>query len=140
LVRVASVLLLFYVDACASTAPPRGAEAAPPAASNTAHVVNATIITNGCQSLGSTGARLAERAMYDLVEGCRSIPGGSARFYATLEPGGRIEIAAGHGQPELIPVCVVKHSLVHNVPLRRPCGLTVRLEETAIPMASPSTP
>src|SRR5258708_260458 len=68
-------------------------------AARSAKVVNATIVANGCQNLGAASARLAERAMYDLVEGCTSVPGGTAGFHATLRPGGRIEIAAGPGQP-----------------------------------------
>ena len=97
-----------------------------------AKIVNATIVTNGCQSLGVASARLAERAMYDLVEACASIPGGTTRFHATLQPGGRIEIVAGPGQPEVIPICVVKHSLLHKVRLSQPCGLDVKLEETTL--------
>lgn len=105
------------------------------AAKRDATIVNATVVTNGCQSLGAESARLAERAMYDLVEACSSVPGGVAQFHATLQPGGRIEITAGSGQPQLIPICVVKHSLLHKVRLVGPCGLDVRLEETSVTMA-----
>jgi hypothetical protein len=94
--------------------------------------VNATIVANGCQNLGAASGRLAERAMYELVEGCTSVPGGTARFHATLQPGGRIAIAAGPGQPEVIPICVLKHSLLHKVPLTGPCGLDVKLDETSV--------
>ncbi len=139
--RYAPVILLLLAGACASRSSSPGAEApSPSGGSGSAEVVNATIVANGCQSLGKTNARLAERAMYDLVEGCRSIPGGSAQFYATLQPGGHIEIASGHGQPDVIPVCVVKHSLVHAVPLKKPCGLFVRLQETSIPLARDAGP
>jgi hypothetical protein len=100
-----------------------------------AKIVNATIVTNGCQNLGAESARLAERAMYDLIEACSSVPGGVARFHATLQPGGHIEITAGPGQPQVIPICVVKHSLLHKVRLVGPCGLDVRLEETSVTMA-----
>jgi hypothetical protein len=93
-------------------------------------------VTNDCQSLGPEAARRAERAMYDLVEGCTSIPGAVTQFQATLEPGGRIEITPGRGQPEVIPVCVLKHALVHEVPLRRPCGLRVRLEQSTVAISS----
>ncbi len=100
--------------------------------SRAATIVNATIVANGCKNLGTASARLAERAMNDLVEGCTSIPGGTARFHATLEPGGRIQIVAGPGQPEVIPICVLKHSLLHKVHLGEPCGLDVKLEETTM--------
>jgi hypothetical protein len=72
--------------------------------------------------------------MYDLVEGCTSVPGGTVRFHATLRQDGRVEIAAGPGQPELIPTCVLKHSLVHKVRLSGPCGLDVKLDEANVPV------
>jgi hypothetical protein len=119
------------VTSCGPSEPARSARDATPG-SRSAKIVNATIVTNGCQTLGTASARLAERAMYDLVEGCTSIPGGTARFHATLEPGGRIEIVNGPGQPEVIPICVIKHSLLHKVRLSEPCGLDVKLEETTM--------
>ncbi len=98
----------------------------------TARVVNATVLANRCQSLGRAKAKLAERAMYDLVEGCTTVPGGAAQFSATLEPGGRIVIAAVPGRPDVVPICVLKHALTHRVPLSSPCELDVRLEQTAV--------
>jgi hypothetical protein len=98
-------------------------------------VVNATILTNGCQELGRANAKLAENAMYQLVEGCSSVPGGSAQFRATLDPGGRIEIAASPGQPDVVPICVLKHSLQHKVALARPCRLDVKIAQTSVPVA-----
>jgi hypothetical protein len=96
--------------------------------------VNATILANGCQDFGRTNAQLAESAMYQLVEGCSSVPGGRSRFQATLQPGGRIEIAAGPGQPQVVPICILKHSLVHRVALAKACRLDVRIEETSVPV------
>jgi hypothetical protein len=133
----ACLIALVAISACHAPEPARSTSA--PDATRAAKVVNATIVTNGCQNLGPAGARLAERAMYDLVEGCASVPGGAARFHATLRPGGRIEIVAGPGQPEVIPICVLKHSLVHNVRLSSPCGLDVKLEETSVPVAKDRT-
>jgi hypothetical protein len=103
-----------------------------------AQVVNASIVANGCQTLGAHVAQMAERAMDELVEGCASVPGSMARFHATLLPGGRIEIAVGPGQPEMIPTCIVKHSLIHRVPLSKPCGLDVKLEEKSVPVGGTS--
>jgi hypothetical protein len=99
-------------------------------------MVNATILANGCQHLGRDNARLAERAMYQLVEGCTSVPGGSAEFEATLEPGGRIEIATMPGQPDVVPICVLKHSLQHKVTLTKPCRLEVKIAQTSVPIGS----
>jgi hypothetical protein len=94
--------------------------------------VNATVLANGCQSLGKPNAQLAERAMYDLVEGCTSVPGRTARFVATLEPGGRISISAAPGSAQVVPICVLKHVLAHKVALSKPCMLDVKLEQSAV--------
>jgi len=99
-------------------------------------VVNATILANGCEKqLGHTNGKLAEKAMSELVEGCSSVPGGSAQFGATLQPGGRIEIAAAPGQPDVVPICILKHRLTHKVPLAKPCRLDVKIEQTSVPVS-----
>ncbi len=95
-------------------------------------MVNATILTNGCKVAGAASARLAEKAMNQLTEGCSSVPGGKAEFEATLQPGGRIAISAVPGQPDVVPICVLKHSLQHSVPLTQPCHLDVKLEQISI--------
>jgi hypothetical protein len=128
---------------CAS--PPEGPANAPNAQNaaapgRAAQVVNATILTNGCQSLGATNAKLAEKAMYQLVEGCSSVPGGVAQFEATLQPGGRIDIAVASGQPDVVPTCILKHSLQHHVPLAKPCPLEVRIEQTSVTMPGDAGP
>jgi hypothetical protein len=99
-------------------------------------MVNATILANGCHDLGHENARLAERAMYELVEGCSSVPGGSAQFEATLEPGGRIDIAGTPGQPDVVPICILKHSLQHKVALTKPCRLDVKITQTSVPVGA----
>jgi hypothetical protein len=119
--------------ACAARSTPQPVAHPPP---STAQVVNATILANGCQSLGQPNAQLAERAMYDLVEGCTSVPGGDARFEATLEPGGRVVISAAPGHADVVPICVLKHALVHRVALSKPCQLDVRLEQTEVGLRS----
>jgi hypothetical protein len=119
--------------ACAARSTSQSATHPPP---STAQVVNATILANGCQSLGQPNAQLAERAMYDLVEGCTSVPGGDARFEATLEPGGRVVISAAPGHADVVPICVLKHALVHRVALSKPCQLDVRLEQTEVGLRS----
>lgn len=111
---------------------PAPSAAPAPTPSPAAQVVNATILTNGCQALGASNARLAERAMYQLIEGCASVPGGKAQFEATLQPGGRVAISAVPGQPDVIPICVLKHALQHGVPLTQPCRLDVKLEQTSV--------
>jgi len=129
---------LALVTGCASSAPPGSVAPAPPEPS--AQLVNAVVLTNGCQSMGRQSALLAESAMNALVDGCASVPGGSMQFHATLQPGGRIEISAAPGQPEVVPICILKHALVHRVPLRKPCPLDVKIEQTSVPMNAPSSP
>jgi hypothetical protein len=134
-VRTSAVVLSvgLAVAACGPKAPPAGAPAPePPPASRDAQVVNGTILTNGCRDLGPSAAHLAEGAMYQLIEGCAAVPGGKAQFGATLQPGGRIEIAGVAGQPDVVPICVLKHSLRHNVPLTKPCRLDVKIEQTSV--------
>lgn len=110
--------------ACAS----KPAHAPPPQA----RAVSAIVLMNRCADLGAGNAKLAEGAMYQLVEGCTSIAGGTAHFAATLHPGGRIELAPVAGQPETIPICVLKHALTHKVALQKPCTLDVKLEESTL--------
>jgi hypothetical protein len=131
--RVAAAIAITCACACA----PQGPTASPGAEAprgRAAQIVNATILTNDCQKLGTSSAQQAERAMYDLVEDCRSVPGGSAHFAATLQPGGRIEITSVPGYADVVPICVLKHSLLHKVPLAKPCRLDVKIEETRVTM------
>jgi hypothetical protein len=132
---LASLFLAAPLTGCAAhaTAPHEPAAGPKP----TAQVVNATVLANECRSLGPPNAQLAERAMYDLVEGCTSVPGGTAQFVATLEPGGRIAISAAPGRPDVVPICVLKHVLVHKVALSKPCQLDVKLEQTAVAVGPP---
>jgi hypothetical protein len=123
--------------ASAPTAAPEGspvASTSSPAAPGqpAAQMVNAMIVANGCKVAGAANARLAEKAMNQLTEGCDSVPGGKAEFQATLQPGGRIAISAVPGQPDVVPICVLKHSLQHSVPLTQPCQLDVKLEQLSI--------
>jgi hypothetical protein len=130
--------------ACGPKEPPASAPTAAtdtPAASasssaapgqSAAQLVNAMIVANGCKVAGAANARLAEKAMNQLTEGCTSVPGGKAEFQATLQPGGRIAINAVPGQPDVVPICVLKHSLQHSVPLTQPCQLDVKLEQMSV--------
>jgi predicted small lipoprotein YifL len=135
---VRSLILTTVVAAlaCGPKGPVESAPAPPstPPAERAAQVVNATILVNGCQDFGRANAKLAEKAMYELVEGCSSVPSGIAQFGATLLPSGRIEITTAPGQPDLIPICILKHPLVHKVPLSRPCRLDVKIEQTSVPV------
>jgi hypothetical protein len=135
--RVAFASLALVVG-CASSSPAGSVPSAPSGPS--AQLVSALVLTNGCQSMGRQSALLAESAMTALVEGCASVPGGSMQFHATLQPGGRIEISAAPGQPEVVPICILKHALVHRVPLTKPCPLDVKIEQKSVPMSAPPSP
>ncbi len=136
---LASIALLAASAACASGPPPASPEPPPPTTAEpsggqSAQVVNATILTDECKGLGKANAMLAESAMYHLVEACTSVPGGSAQFEATLQPGGKIDIAGVPGQPAVVPICILKHSLQHKVPLKTPCRLDVKIEQSSVAM------
>jgi hypothetical protein len=125
--RVPLPLLLSSLVACASS--PSSPTAPPP---RPAQVINATILVNGCTDLGQKNAKLAESAMNQLVEGCTSVPGGSTQFMATLQPGGRIDIQPVEGKPDVVPICILKHALVHKVQLVKPCNLDVKIEQGTV--------
>jgi hypothetical protein len=122
------------VVAC-SAAPPAPAQQAEPT-SPPVQAVSTVIVANGCANLGHANARVAESAMYKLVEGCSSVPGGSIRFSATLLTTGLIEIKPGEGQPDVLPLCVLKHDLRHKVALTKACVLDIRLEEKTMHTAA----
>jgi len=126
---VALVAVPLVAIACGSKPAPDAAT--PPSSARTANVVSATVVANECGAVNKAYAKLAEDAMHKLVEGCTSVPGGSHRFVATLQPGGRIEIAQS-GDAEVVPICVLKNELRHKVPLAKPCTLEVRLDEGAV--------
>ena len=133
--RAAAVVLpLFMAAACAPRSAAPAAPAPPPPPPRTVQSVTSTVLTNGCEALGMANAKLAEAAMYQLVEGCSSVPGGTAQFSATLLPGGRIEIASVAGQPDVVPTCILKHSLLHRVALAKPCRLEFKIEEKSLPV------
>ena len=136
----AALFCLALLAGCASSPPPESTPPATPAAPTgpSAQLVNALVLTNGCQDLGRQSAMQAEAAMNALVEGCATVPGGSMQFHATLQPGGRIEISAAAGQPEVVPICILKHALVHKVPLTKPCPLDVKIEQTSVPVNAPA--
>ena len=109
--------------ACASPSPP------PP---KMAHAVSAIVLVNHCASLGAADAKLAEKAMNQLVEGCGSFAGGTARFTATLLPGGAIQFESRADASAAIPVCALSHPLTHGVHLKKSCSLDVALEESSM--------
>jgi hypothetical protein len=132
---ILALILGWMVVACRPTEPAERAQRVPgPPAPRAVQLIHATILANGCQELGRAEAKRAEAAMYKLVEGCSSVPGGGAQFAATLLPSGRIQIAAAPGQPDVVPICILKHSLLHNVPLAKPCRLDVKIEEISVPV------
>lgn len=121
--------------ACGATRPaePQTAVAAPPP-TQTAEpvpvaVVDATILFTDCPAVSDMNAKLAERTMRRLVEGCDAVPSGKAQFVATLVPGGRIEISAAPGADQTVPICVLKHQLQHQVKVKQACKIQIQMEQ-----------
>ncbi len=120
-----------WLDAPATPA----AHAPAPAVTRTAATVSAIVLVNRCTSLGAANAKLAEKAMNQLVDGCGSFTGHDVRFTATLLPGGAIQFEP-RGDAESIPICVLSHPLTHAVHLTRSCALDVELEASALALPS----
>ncbi len=99
-----------------------------------ASMVNATSIVSACPDAAKMNARAAQEAIRKLVGPCAKVPGGKAAFSATLVPGGRIELASPSGDAAegVVPTCVLKNRLVHNVLLKQPCTFRVELEERKV--------
>lgn len=87
---------------------------------------------NGCSHLGPANAKLAEKAMNQLVDGCERFAGPTVEFVARLLPGGAIEFVARPGQTQSIPICVLQHPLKHGVKLSSACTLDVKLEGASL--------
>ncbi len=97
-------------------------------------VVEGSIVFTKCPDSKHLGAGRAEATINKLVDGCTSVPGGSARFMATLKPGGTIEIAAPSGSKDegVVPICVLKNRLRHHLWLRHACTMAVQIEEQRV--------
>jgi hypothetical protein len=112
---------------CAKTRPP---EAVTPNQAPTVAQIVTSFVVQKCPDAPKMNAQKAETALRQMLSSCDSVPGGSVHFAATLMPGGRIELASAPGEPRdgVVPLCVLKHTLTHPVPLERPCTFDVRLE------------
>lgn len=103
--------------------------------------MNATVVVKDCPDASKgTTSKSANTAIRKLVSPCSKVPGGVAHFAATLLPGGRIELASPEGDATqgVVPTCVLESQLKHSVPLRSPCKLDVRLEESRVSGAEPA--
>jgi hypothetical protein len=99
-------------------------------------MVSAIVLMNGCSHLGKSNAKLAETTIYGLIEACKAVPGGHIRLTATLRPGGTIDLTPAAGEPATVPVCMLRHSLIHKLTLQKSCALDVKLEESAVRVGS----
>jgi hypothetical protein len=102
-------------------------------------MVAAVVVANHCVTLGAATAKLAERAMNQLVDGCGSFSGGSVRFTATLLPGGGMQFASTDALSQSIPMCVLGHPLTHGLHLTKACALDVVLEDSVMALPAPAS-
>jgi hypothetical protein len=141
LLRPAALAALLAVAACSSSKP---AAETPPAEDAPAPLalMNVSVVATTCPQVTKHNARMAENAIRKLVEPCDKVPGGGARFTATMLPGGRIELGSAEGDPTegTVPTCVVKNQLTHKIQLRKECVFRVELEERPVTPAAPATP
>jgi hypothetical protein len=94
-------------------------------------VVEGSVMLKECPA--KLDKKQAEKTMNDLVSGCDTVPGGTATFQATLEPGGSIEIRAPDGSDQgTVPICVLKNTRKHKLFLAKPCTLAVQIEEKSV--------
>jgi hypothetical protein len=128
-----SGLVAALLAACASAPPPP-----PPPPPPTAQTVSAIVVANGCAALGPANAKLAEKAMDQLVVGCGGFTGKPAHFTATLLAGGAIQFEARGGEAEAVPICALSHPLTHAVKLAKPCALDVKLEASSMTLPAGS--
>lgn len=106
----------------------------------TTSLVNASSVVSVCPDGKRMSAKAAAGALQKLVQPCASVPGGRAHFAATLLPGGKIELAAPDGNTAegVVPTCVLRNALRHNVLLKSPCRFDVQLEERKVGAAIPA--
>ena len=127
-VRVLPFLLV--ASACASRTPD---SAAPQPSSLAApiNIVESTVVVGSCPDAKWMNSKQAEDSIRKLVEPCAKVPGGMSHFAATLQPGGRIELAGPDGDPAsgIVPTCVLEHQLTHRVLLKNACKFDVHLSE-----------
>ncbi len=103
--------------------------------------VSATVVVARCPDAKTMNNRAAQSAIHRLVDPCAAVPGGKAHFSATLLPGGRIELASPSGDPAegVVPTCVLRNNLLHQVYLKKPCTFDVQLEERAAAAPAPAS-
>jgi hypothetical protein len=96
-------------------------------------MVTSAVIVDACPDWKRIDPARAGKEIEELVGPCSKVPGGAAHFSATLEPGGRVELASPSGDPGAgtVPTCVVQtaRQLKHRIRLRSPCKFDVKLEE-----------
>jgi hypothetical protein len=124
----AVVALAGLVVGCRSGAAPAPATAtpAPSGSGRDIALIDTTVVIKDCPESSKLDPAVLDRTLRKFVEGCSSVPGGSTLLSATLAPNGRIELGAPDG---MVPACMLKNPLVHQLPLKLACRTEVRVEE-----------
>lgn len=139
---LAALAALSALPGCGAPPPPQEpAEPSEPPPPPIA-LMNATVVVESCPNVTKYNARMAENAIRKMIEPCTKVPGGAARFTATMVPGGNIKLASPSGDVSegVVPTCVVTNELTHKVLLRKPCVFRIELEDRTIPQPPPAAP
>lgn len=134
--RVLGALALIALGAWSCTPKQPAATSGPAPSASAAPTGKAVAVVEGSILVKECPAKLdpkQARKTLDMLAGdCTSVPGGSARFLATLMPGGRIDIAAPDGSDEgTIPICVLKNKLRHRLLIKHSCTFEVQIEQSS---------
>lgn len=96
-------------------------------------MVTSSVVMDACPDAAKINTKQAGKEIEELLGPCTKVPGGSARFSATLSPDGRVKLGSPSGDAAdgVVPTCLLESQgqLKHKVKLRAACRFDVQLEE-----------
>ena len=101
-------------------------------------MVTSSVVMDACPDAAKINTKQAGKEIEELLGPCTKVPGGSARFSATLKPDGRVALGSPSGDAAdgVVPTCLLKSQsqLKHKLKIRSACRFDVQLEEhTTVP-------